>query len=176
MLYHIGATTSLRMPWTPSSCLQWVSFRSFVCAGESWALLGSHSQVSLKADPCLRYSSFQKLQELITAPTRERTQQIKFPFHNVTDLEHFQRGRSRLCGTAFHSDRNQSVSLCASVHASVWLSNLCCRVTLSVAAHMAWGSRRCLWCASLSTSSSATLPLQQGFPHTNGLWASIANH
>lgn len=118
-------------------------------------------------------STFQNTTKLITTTASVGTQQIKC--NNVTDLEDLPKGRALLYRTDFPSDHIKSVSLCV----CVWLVNLSWRVTLSGAVHMAWGSRRCLWRASLSTSSSATLPLQQGFPHTSSwifLWASIANH
>lgn len=183
LLHHFSTNCPKRPEQFVVGLILNASFRPFVSVGA--CIFASLSSLPLSWF-LSQISPFQNTRELVTAATTERAKQIKFPFNAAADSEHSGKGRSLLHSSAFASDHNQNVPLCVPasplcecVCECVWLVNLCCRVTLSVLVHMAWGSRRCLWRASLSTSSSATLPLQQGFPHTNGwifLRASIANH
>lgn len=163
------------------------SLRPFVSVG-AWVIF---FYPALQVDSCLRYPPFQNTRGLI-ARTREDNA-LNSPSTNVTHLGTFS-GRDPFFAARLSTNRSQSkcVSLCH-LH-GFFFFGVCVRVCVwqvatgefVLAGHLerfrcTWhgGSRRCLWRASLSTSSSATLPLQQGFPHTNGwifLWASIANH
>lgn len=162
------------------------SLRPFVSVG-AWVFFFP----ALQVDSCLRYPPFQNTRGLIAKDPGG--QHIKFALDKRDTFGNIFRKRSLLCSAAF-ANRSQSkcVSLCH-LH-GFFFFGVCVRVCVwqvaagefVLAGHLerfrcTWhgGSRRCLWRASLSTSSSATLPLQQGFPHTNGwifLWASIANH
>lgn len=163
------------------------SLRPFVSVG-AWVFF---FYPALQVDSCLRFPPFQNTRGLI-ARTREDNA-LNSPSTNVTHLGTFSGRDPFFAARLSPTDNNQSVSLCVTCTAFFFFF-VCVRVCVwqvaagefVLAGHLerfrcTWhgGSRRCLWRASLSTSSSATLPLQQGFPHTNGwifLWASIANH
>lgn len=180
MLYQISGNAIPQLPWTPEALCGGNDTRGFVPVSSCCVCLFVKSSLQ-----CVPVSDILILGLMTTNNYPENWEVAA----NCRIWNIFREGRSLFWQRGFLTAFTISVCLfvlrrvllceCECVVGGREKKVACCRVTLSVLVHMAWGSRRCLWRASLSTSSSATLPLQQGFPHTNGwifLRASIANH